>query len=42
MKNKQNKTNQAAEERYSLKDFGLTKPEVVRASTQVVPRYERG
>jgi hypothetical protein len=41
MKNKQNKTNQAAED-FSLKDFGLTKPEVVRASTQVVPRYERG
>jgi hypothetical protein len=40
MKNKQDRKNQRAEERYSLKDFDLTKPEVARKSMQVVPRYE--
>jgi hypothetical protein len=40
MKNKQDNKNQGTEERYSLKDFDLRKPEVTRESMQVVPKYE--
>ena len=40
MKNKQDSKNQGTEERYTLKDFDLRKPEVIRESMQVVPKYE--
>ncbi|NVM21097.1 MAG: hypothetical protein HWN68_04895 [Desulfobacterales bacterium] len=30
---------QGTEERYSLKDFDLKRPEVIKESMQVVPRY---
>ena len=38
MKNKRDSKNRG-EERYSLKDFDLTRPEVIRESMQVLPRY---
>ena len=40
MKNKRDNKNQGTEERYTLKDFDLRKPEVIRESMQVVPKYE--
>jgi len=40
MKDKQRNKNQATEEHYTLKDFDLRKPEVVRIPLQVVPKYE--
>ncbi len=40
MKNKQDNKNQGTEDRYTLKDFDLGKPEIIRESMQVVPRYE--
>jgi hypothetical protein len=39
MKNKQDSKKQGTEECYSLKDFDLGKPEVIKESMQVVPRY---
>ncbi len=41
MKNKQNskKKKQGTGERYSLKDFDLRSPEVIKESMQVVPKY---
>jgi len=39
MKNKQDSKKQETEECYSLKDFDLGKPEVIKESMQVVPRY---
>jgi len=39
MKNKQDSKKQATEKRYSLKDFDLRKPELVKESMQVVPKY---
>ena len=39
MRNKQNSEKQRLEEHYSLKDFDLGKPEVVRESMRVVPKY---
>ena len=40
MKNRPDRKKQGGGERYSLKDFDLEKPEVIRKSMQVVPRYE--
>lgn len=40
MKNKQNNRNQTTEEDYTLNDFDISKPEVIRESMQVVPKYE--
>ncbi len=40
MKNKQDSKNQGTAEHYTLKDFDLGKPEVIRESMQVVPKYE--
>jgi len=39
MKNKQNSTKQGTEEHYSLKDFDLGRPEVIKEPMQVVPKY---
>lgn len=38
MKNRQDNKNQGTEERHTLKDFDLRKPEVIRESMQVVPK----
>jgi hypothetical protein len=40
MKNKSDRKKQGTGERYSLEDFDLGKPEVIRKSMQVVPSYE--
>ena len=40
MKNKQNNRNQTTEEDYTLNDFDISKPEVIKESMQVVPKYE--
>ncbi len=39
MKNKQNSKSPELNEHYSLNDFDLRKPEVVRESLQAVPKY---
>jgi hypothetical protein len=39
MKSKQNSKKQGTEEYYSLKDFDLKSPEVIKESMQVVPKY---
>ena len=39
MKNKRNRKRQVAGEHHSLNDFDLRKPEVVRESMQIVPKY---
>ena len=39
MKSKQDNKNHGTEERYTLEDFDLRKPEVIRESMQVVPKY---
>ena len=40
MKSKQDSKKNRDEEEYSLKDFDLQQPEVVRESMQVKPKYE--
>ena len=39
MKNNQNSNGQGPDEHYGLSDFDLEKPEVVRESIKVVPKY---
>ena len=39
MRNKQNSKKERTEERYSLNGFDLGKPEVIKESMQVVPKY---
>ena len=39
MKNNQNNNDQGPDEHYGLNDFDLEKPEVVRDSIKVVPKY---
>ena len=39
MKNKQNNKKQGTEESYSLNDFDLSKPEVIKESMRVAPKY---
>lgn len=39
MKNNQNNNGQGPDEHYGLSDFDLEKPEVVRESIKVVPKY---
>ncbi len=39
MKDKRDKKKQGTAERYSINDFNLSKPEVIKESMKVVPKY---